>query len=386
MFSRRVPAQADVNALTKALGSVRASGARVLDLTVSNPTRVGLSYPPDLLRDLASPSASLYDPHPLGTVAARTAVARDHARRGAQVDPEHVVLTASTSEAYSWLFKLLCDPGDAVLIPRPSYPLFDHLTTLEGVATVPYGLVYDGAWDVDLHELESAPGTVRAVVVVSPNNPTGSFVSRDTLVALRRLCAARGWALVVDEVFADYVLDATNPITDVALDDSVLTFTLGGLSKTIGLPQVKLGWMVVGGPDDVRRAALARLEFVADSFLSVSTPVQRAAADLLQRGGTIREQIQRRTAENLRQLRARCQAWPQCEVLRTEGGWSAVIRVPATRSEEQLVVDLVAERQVLVHPGFFYDFAHEAFVVVSLLADPEDFEAGVARVLEYAAT
>jgi aspartate/methionine/tyrosine aminotransferase len=384
MFSRRVPAQSGVNALTRAVARARASGTPLIDLTVSNPTRVGVDYPSDLLRDLAAPAAHRYEPHPLGLSEARAAVARDHARRGAVVDPEHVVLTASTSEAYTWLFKLLCDPGDAVLIPRPSYPLFDHLTALEGVAVVPYDLTYHGRWDIDVHGLESAPATVRAVVVVSPNNPTGSFVDSAGLGALRRLCIERRWALVVDEVFADYLLDAINPPTDLAMDDAVLTFTLGGLSKTVGLPQVKLGWMVVGGPEADRRAALTRLELIADSFLSVSTPVQVAAADLLERGAVVRSQIQARLADNLRRLRVQCAAWPACEVLRTEGGWSAVVRVPAIRSEEQLVVDLVDARHVLVHPGFFFDFVSEAFVVVSLLPETAAFDAGISRVLEYA--
>jgi alanine-synthesizing transaminase len=384
MFSRRLPARAELNPLTRTLQHLRASGAAITDLTESNPTRVGLSYPPDLLNALSQPRALRYDPEPLGLPDARRAVALDHLRRGVEVDPEQVVLAASTSEAYTWLFKLLCDPGDAVLVPRPSYPLFEHLTRLEGVRAVPYDLTYHGRWEIDVAVVRAGPPDVKAVIVVSPNNPTGSFVSARDLAEVSAVCGARGWSLVADEVFADYPLECDDPLRDVAAHSDVLAWTLGGLSKSIGLPQVKLGWMVVGGPVAARREALARLELIADSFLSVSTPVQVAAADLLARGAGVRAQIHERVSANLRALRAIAGAFTACEVLRVEGGWSAVLRVPATRSEEQLVLDLLERAHVLVHPGFFFDFQHEAFIVLSLLAEPQRFAAAAERVLRMA--
>jgi alanine-synthesizing transaminase len=384
LFSERLPAYAELNALTRALGRLRASGAAVTDLTESNPTRVGLSYPPDLLSALSAPRALRYEPEPFGLPEARRAVAVDHLRRGVQVDPDQVVLTASTSEAYTWLFKLLCDPDDAVLVPRPSYPLFEHLTRLEGVRALPYDLAYHGRWEIDAAALRAAPPEVKAVIVVSPNNPTGSFVSTGDLADLSAVCDVRGWPLIVDEVFADYPLESDDPVRDIAVNSNVLAFTLGGLSKSLGLPQVKLGWMVVGGPPALREQALARLELIADSFLSVNTPVQLAAADLLARGAAVRGQIHDRIRTNLRSLREIARPFTAAEVLRAEGGWSAVVRVPATRTEEQLVLDLLEHERVLVHPGFFFDFQHEAFVVLSLLPEPQGFATAAHRVLQVA--
>ena len=383
MFSRRLPPHADVNALSHAIARRRAAGASIADLTESNPTRAGLCYPADLLRMLASDAALRYEPHPLGLRVAREAVARDHVRRQATVDPERVVLAASTSEAYSWLFKLLCDPGDAVLVPRPSYPLFEHLTAFEGVGAVPFDLDYHGRWEIDFATLERAPRSTRALIVVSPNNPTGSYVSARELERLFALCRERAWALVADEVFADYPLEAEAPLTDIAARADVLTFSLGGLSKTVGLPQLKLAWLVVGGPFDMCVRALSGLELIADSFLSVSTPVQIAAPTLLECGGAIRAQIHHRLRENLAVLRQVARSFAACEVLKVEGGWSAVIRVPATRSEDQLVVDLLEAEGILVHPGYFFDFPNEAFLVVSLLPETGTLLDAVPRLLRY---
>ena len=384
MFSQRLANHAELNALTRALGRLRTSGVAVVDLTESNPTHVGLSYPPDLLQTLSAPEALRYEPAPLGRPDTRGAIAADHLRRGVPVDPDQVVLTASTSEAYAWLFKLLCDPGDAVMVPRPSYPLFEHLTRLEGVRTLPYDLAYHGRWEIDVAALRAAPPGVKAVIVVSPNNPTGSFISPRDLAEVSAVCGRCGWALVADEVFADYQLECDAPARDIAVHSDVLAFTLGGFSKALGLPQLKLGWMVVGGPTALRAPARSGLELIADTFLSVSTPVQLAAADLLARGAPVRAQIHERVRANLRTLRARAASFPACDVLRAEGGWSAVVRVPATRSEEQLVLQLLEQEHVLVHPGFFFDFQHEAFVVLSLLPEPHVFAAAVERVLRVA--
>ncbi len=379
----RVPPHGDVNAITRAVQRLRAADIDYIDLSESNPTRVGLPYPPDILEALADDRALRYEPHPLGLQSAREAVAGEFARRGATVDPDHLVLSASTSEAYSWLFKFLCDPGDAVLVPQPSYPLFEYLATLEGVRTIPYPLVYHGRWDVDVHAMAAAPANVRAVLAVSPNNPTGSFLSAPDVAALVSICRTHGWALIVDEVFADYPVDVERPVTDIAARADVLTFTLGGASKSIGLPQVKLGWTLVGGPPAHRDEALSALEVIADTFLSVSTPVQVGAPRLLRQGASIRAVIQQRVAANLTAARQLGAAHTACSLLPVEGGWSLLVRVPAARSEEQIVLDVLERERVLVHPGFFFDLPHEAFLVVSLLPETDAFAAGFNRMLRH---
>ncbi len=384
MFSSRLPPDVAPNALTRRLEALRAEGERIVDLTESNPTRAGIDYPDDLLTGLGTAAALRYAPLPLGLRSAREAVAADQARRGAGVDPAHVVLTASTSEAYSWLFKLLCNPGDRVLVPRPSYPLFEHLTRLDAVEAVPYDLEYHGRWEVDFPSIERGlVERTRAILVVSPNNPTGSYLSRPEADRLVDLCAGHGLALIADEVFADYTLDArADRVTDLALQERALAFTLGGLSKSVGLPQLKLGWMVVGGPPARRDAALGALELIADSYLSVSTPVQLAAPALLGRGHVVRERIQARIRENLARLRSLVAMHPSCELLPAEGGWSGVVRVPDLQGEDALVMALLERERILVHPGYFFDFPRPAYVIVSLLPEPGVFADAVARMLQ----
>ena len=398
MFSSRLPPDAAPNALARRLEILRAANLDIIDLTESNPTRVGFAYSPAILADLAAPEVLRYAPSPLGVTSAREAVAADYVRRGALVDPDDVVLTSSTSEAYSWLFKLLCDPGEGVLVPRPSYPLFEHLTRLDSVMAEPYDLDYHGRWDIDFPSLEGALDRgARAILVVSPNNPTGSYVSRTEATRLLEVCATRGVALIVDEVFVDYNLDAPHDrATDIAVQDRALAFSLGGLSKSAGLPQLKLGWMVlggdtgrvgwivVGGPAESRRDALGALELIADSYLSVSTPVQVAAPALIAGAHEVREQIHDRVRTNLAQLRQVAAQYPACQVLPVEGGWSAVVRVPAVRGEETLILDLLDRERILVHPGYFFDFPREAYVVVSLLPDVAAFADATARMLHLA--
>ena len=384
MQSRRLQPGAQANALTRALDSLRARRVCIADLTESNPTRSGIRYPDGLLEPLADAAAMRYDPCPFGLRSAREAVAADQQRRGVDVDPAHVVLTSSTSEAYSWLFKLLCSPGDTVLVPQPSYPLFEHLTVLEGIRAHPYVLEYHGRWSIDTASIGRAPETTRALLIVTPNNPTASYVTSDDLAEVSELCRRRGWALVADEVFADYPLDVANPLTDIAARSAdVLSFSLAGLSKTVGLPQLKLGWMIAGGPAAERDAALASLELIADTYLSVGTPVQIAASHLLGAGAAVRMAIHDRVKHNLRVLRAAAGQFPSIEVLRAEGAWSAVVRVPSMRREEQLVLDLLEQEHILVHPGYFFDFAHEAYLVISLLPTPDVFSDAVARVLPF---
>jgi aspartate/methionine/tyrosine aminotransferase len=386
MLSRRLPPHADTNALSRAIAARRAAGRTIVDLTESNPTRSGFRYPPDLLLPLASEAALHYDPHPFGLSSAREAIARDHARRGVAIDPDHIILAASTSEAYTWLFKLLCDPGDAVLVPRPSYPRFEHLTALEGVRAVPFSLEYHGRWEIDFATLEDAPRGTRALIIVSPNNPTGSYVSAREAERLFATCRERGWTLIADEVFADYPLEVEAPFTDLASHSGVLAFSLGGLSKSVGLPQLKLAWLVAGGPPEARVAALSGLELIADSFLSVSTPVQIATPTLLECGAAVRAQIHQRLRDNLVMLRELARDFPACQVLTVEGGWSAVVRVPATQTEDQLILGLLDTEGIVVHPGYFFDFAREAFVVTSLLPPTETLREGALRLLRYVAS
>jgi hypothetical protein len=381
MFSSRLPPQIEPNLISRAARRLRDAGTAVVDLTESNPTRAGFTYPANLLDGLSDRHAFDYAPEPFGHPMARAAVAADYARRGTRVDPAHVVLSASTSEAYSWIFKVLCDPGDGVLVPQPSYPLFEQLTSLEAARSIPYRLTYHGRWEIDLDSIALAPAGVRALLLVSPNNPTGSYVSTQEAARLRSICRERGWAIVADEVFADYALDGAPHATEVAQGPDVLSFTLGGASKSLGLPQVKLAWTVVDGPADVRDQALARLELVADAFLSVGTPVQLAAPALLDRGETIRRQIRDRLSRNLAAARELVGTQPSCSLLDVEGGWSVVIRVPAVATEEAIVLDLLDRARILVHPGYFFDFPSEAFLVVSLLPPADVFADAFTRML-----
>lgn len=382
MISSRLPKSLELNAVSRAIDAKRRSGTRVVDLTETNPTSAGFIYPKELLEPLANPRALEYDPQPLGLWSARAAVASDFRRRGIVISADRVALTSSTSEAYALLFKLLCDAGDAVLVPHPSYPLFEHLTQLEGVTAIPYALDYHGSWRVDVDSIaRAATDRTRAILIVSPNNPTGSFLHRDDLAALSELAGAHKWAIIGDEVFADYPLDPAPAATHVLAGSDVLTFSLGGLSKSAGLPQLKLGWIGFGGPTPLVDEAMAAYELMADTYLSVSTPVQAAAAELLISGAAIRSQILARVRRNLDSLRSLVARHPSCDVLRVEGGWSAVIQVPQLRGEESLVLELLEKDNVLVHPGYFFDFAREAFLVVSLLVEPAAFDQAIARVM-----
>jgi hypothetical protein len=383
MFSARTRFELQPNRLSLARETKRRDRIPVLDLTESNPTRAGLPYPDDLLGPLADPAALRYAPEARGLLAARVAVSADHARRGLRVEPERLFLTASTSEAYAFLFKLLCEPGDAILVPRPGYPLFDFLAGLESVRVDPYPMEYDGRWRIDVAALrERVTSDTRAVVLVNPNNPTGSFLKNEERSEIEELCARRGLALVSDEVFADFPLrDVPERARSLAADGPALAFALGGLSKSCGLPQLKLGWIAVSGPEDLRSEASSRLEIVADTFLSVSTPVQVAAARLLGRLSELQTPIRERIAENHARLVARTANSP-ATLLDAEGGWSAVLRVPATLSEEERVLELLEKNDVLVHPGYFFDFPDEAYVVLSLLPEPAVFEEGVERIVQ----
>jgi hypothetical protein len=381
VFSSRVPRDLSPNPLAAALERMRLARRGFDDLTASNPTDAGFEYPDALLAPMASASALRYEPAPLGLRAAREAVAADYARRGIRISTPHIALTASSSESYALLFKLLCDAGDSVLVPTPSYPLFEHLTRFENVQARPYATEYHGTWGIDLEDLRHAiTDTTRAVLVVSPNNPTGAWLKRDELLALTEICAGHGLALIGDEVFADYPIDpAPGAQASVVEQREVLTFSLGGLSKTVGLPQVKLGWIAMTGPSAQVAAALMRLEVIADTYLSVSTPVQVAAAHLLGAGGGVRRQIRHRVLQNYHTLRQGLLRCPACQVLRAEGGWSAVIRIPQTMPEDQRIIQLLEDHHVLAHPGYFFDFPREGYLVVSLLPRPDVFRSAIER-------
>jgi aspartate/methionine/tyrosine aminotransferase len=389
VFSSRLPWEAPPNPLYDLLAQKRAQGVEILDLTESNPTRAGFAYDaPALLAGLADPAGLVYEPSPRGLPAARAAVAAYYGERGRVVDRDSIFLTASTSEAYSFLFRVLADPGSEMLVPRPSYPLLDTLAALDSVRLNAYLLRYEAGqgWRIDFESLRAGltPRT-RAIAVVNPNNPTGSYLKPDELAGLNAICAERGLALIVDEVFSDY---AARDLPEAAVgrttagNSAALTFVLSGLSKVLGLPQVKLGWIQVSGPAPLREQALARLEFVADAYLSVSASIQHAAPALLARRSRIQEQIAGRLAENQRWLEAICAGLRYARVLIREGGWYAVLQFDPTPADLE-ALDLLERDNVLCQPGYLYDFEDEHALVLSLLTPPADFRDGVTRILEW---
>jgi alanine-synthesizing transaminase len=352
-FSRRLHWDLTPNRVTGLLEAKRSRGEAILDLTESNPTNAGLIYPAEAILDaFVDPRNLKYEPSAKGLLSAREAIGPD---------PERLILTASTSEAYTYLFKLLTDPGDEVLVPRPSYPLFEFLASLESVRVVQYPLFYHEGWSIDMHALASSVTVrTRAIVLVNPNNPTGSYLKRGELEELVEICKRHNLAIISDEVFADYAFEHDpERISQLAAVDEVPTFSMSGLSKVCGLPQFKLGWIHVGGPQ--ADEAITRLELIADTFLSVGTPVQHALPKLLTAGKSVQDQIRSRTKANLSLLPHH---------LQVEGGWYATVRVPHTQSEEEWVLSLLREHNVLVQPGYFYDFESEAFLIVSLLTPP----------------
>ena len=385
MFSRRTDWNRSPNRLTAALRARREQGLPVFDLTESNPTCCGFHYPETTIRAALDQDAVLhYEPSPLGMPQAREAVARYYERRGVSVSPDRVALTSGTSEAYSHLFRLLTDPGDEVLTAAPSYPLLDFLADLNDVRLVRYPLHYESGWHINLDAIERAiTPRSRVLAIVSPNNPAGCFLKAGELEGLVDLCAPHGLALVVDEVFADY---AWRPVPfrapSAAVVTDCLTFTLNGLSKSAALPQMKLGWIVANGPPDLLSEALSRLEIIADTYLSVGTPAQCAAAALLEQAELIRPPILKRIRENNDLLDSFLDADCPCDRLAAEGGWYAVARIPEVESDEDRALDLLENQGVFVHPGGFYDFPSGAHLVLSLITPPKAFAAGLERLFE----
>lgn len=388
--SQRLPASFEPNAWSRRLAERRAAGDLLLDLTEANPTRVGLSSvgAAELVARAAGDEPG-YQPDPRGLEVAREAVVSYYAERGASVTVDDLVLTSGTSESYAHLFRLLADPGDAILVPSPSYPLCEPIARLEGLEVEPYRLAYDGAWHLDIASVEAALARqprARAVVVVQPNHPTGSCLDPGEIAALESACEARGLALISDEVFADFPWPgracargpAARPIVSLLGERRVPTFVLGGLSKSCGLPQLKLGWIAACGPERERRALLEGLEWIADLFLTVATPVQQALPRLLELRHDFRRRVRERIAANLEAIDGLIERCPEISLLEAAGGWSAILRVPARRGGEQWALDLL-ESGVMVHPGHFYDLAGEAYLVASLIPEPAVFAAGLVQ-------
>ena len=391
MFSNRTNWKLEENAYTRALRNHRQSGKAIWDLTVSNPTACGFQYDDAaILAALNNPAALQYDPEPKGLPQARASVIEYYEQKqpGTRLDPECVILTTGTSEAYSFLFRLLCEPGDEILIAHPSYPLFDFLASIQDVALRPFRLVYDHGWQIDFPALKKTiSARTRAILLVHPNNPTGHFVSTAEAEQLNTICAEHDLALVVDEVFLDYEMHATSAHKkrhgSFVSNNRTLTFVLSGLSKISALPQMKVGWLAASGPDTLVRDAIARLEMIADTYLSLSAPAQYALSALLAQRHAMQPQIMARIEANLRQLDDALSSQKSVSRLQIEGGWYAVLRVPAVQSDEDLAIKLLKEHSVLVHPGHFYDFPDDGHLVVSLLPRAEELTEGMRRVLDY---
>ncbi len=426
MFSERTEWKLAPNRFTQALDQVRAGGATILDLTISNPTRVGVNYDSrSILAALGSAQALDYDPQPKGLRPAREAVAEyyrsDHGIH--DLDPERIVLTTSTSEGYSFVLRLLANPGDELLVPKPSYPLFEFLADLEDVKLVPYPLIYDHGWQIDFASFKQAltPRT-RAVVVVHPNNPTGSYVKPSEADALNAFCRRHSLALIADEVFLDYELTddgaqdscrarqpaekspnsgeigkgtsfaratsrrdvvAASAARSFVTNHDVLTFTLSGLSKISALPQMKVAWVVTSGPSQPVAASLARLEIIADTYLSMNAPMQWALPSLLEQRKHVQGQLVGRVRTNLAQLDLELGAQKICQRLDLEGGWYAILRVPAIQSDEDLAIGILRQKSVLIHPGHFYDFPSDGYLVLSLITPESVFADGIFRILDH---
>ena len=383
MFADRTNWNLEENRLTRARANRRAAGAEIVDLSVSNPTACGFTYDQSaILGALSNPAAMRYSPDPRGLPSARAAVADYYIELGCEVPRDDIFITTSTSEAYSFLFRMLCNPRDEILVPTPSYPLFDFLADIQDVRLARYPLLYDHGWHIDFHALRQAISSrTRAVIVVHPNNPTGSYAKAAEIVQLAEICAPLGIALIADEVFLDFAFAQKQ--ASFAGQCDALTFVLSGLSKICGLPQMKASWIAVAGPDTPKREALDRLEVIADTYLSMNAPVQHALPALLAQRRSFQHQCMKRAKENLAELDRLLASHERCSRLLIEGGWNAVLRVPAIRPDEDAAIDLLESRGVYVHPGHFYDFPRDGHMVASLIVPPAEFAEGIGRLLSF---
>jgi alanine-synthesizing transaminase len=381
MFASRTNWNLKPNRLAEALERHKSSGRRLLDLSASNPTECGFRYDaPAIMRSLCSPASLQYHPDPKGLKSARQAVSDYYAERGERIAIDDLILTASTSEAYSFIFRLLCDPGDELLIPTPGYPLFDFLADVNDVKLVRYPLFYDHGWHIDMHALKQAiTPRARGIIVVHPNNPTGHFTRSEEVSELNQICSANQMAIIADEVFLDFSLGAAQK--SFVANTGALTFTMSGISKISGLPQMKFAWLAVSGPEETKREALARLEMIADTYLSLNAPIQLAAPVLLQQRKQFQQQLMSRVRTNLAELDSQLAGKNNVGRLVVEGGWYAVLRIPATRSDEGLALELLEKHDVYLHPGHYYDFPGDGYLVVSLITPEQDFREGMKRLL-----
>ena len=382
MFADRTNWNLTPNRLAEALAQHRAKNRPLFDLTVSNPTECGFVYSNDaILRALSNPAATMYQPEPRGLATARRAIAEYYAARGCDVSVEDILLTTSTSEAYSFVFRLLCNPGDELLIPAPSYPLFNFLADIQDVKLIRYTLFYDHGWEIDFHALEQAitPRT-RGVIVIHPNNPTGHYTNSTAMKRLNEICSANNLAVIADEVFLDFSL-MQELHRSFAANRETLTLTMSGLSKIAGLPQMKAAWVIASGPERRKSQACARLEVIADVYLSMNAPIQLALPSFLRQRGGFQKQLMARVRDNLRELDRQIAAQDSCSRLEVEGGWYVVLRIPATRADEDLAINLLENSGVYVHPGHFYDFPGDGYLIVSLITPEHDFTEGIRRLL-----
>jgi alanine-synthesizing transaminase len=382
MFAGRTNWNLHSNRLSEALAKHRAAGKPLLDLSASNPTECGFEYDRQaILKALSNPESLSYDPDAKGLLSARRAVAEYYSSLEIVVPVEDIILTTSTSEAYSFAFRVLCNPDDELLIPEPSYPLFSFLADIHDVKLVGYPLLYDHGWQIDFHALQQfITARTRGVIVVNPNNPTGHFCKPGEMEKLNEICSPRRMAIIADEVFLDFHVAATRP-RSFAANTGCLTFTMSGLSKISGLPQMKAAWLIATGPEESKSEALARLEVIADTFLSMNAPVQRAMPLFLELRHGFQKQVLARVRKNLAELDKQLSAQSSCARLDMEGGWYAVVRVPATRSDEDVAIELLNAQGVYVHPGHFYDFPTDGYLIVSLIASESDFNEGIKRLL-----
>jgi hypothetical protein len=384
MFSSRTNWNLTPNELSLLAAEKRKRGETILDLTESNPTRCGFLLESLLLESLSTPQAALYDPQPRGLASARQSIAAWYAGRGTIVDPENVLLTSGTSEAYSHIFRLLCNTGDSILVPKPSYPLFDYLCRLHDIEAFHYHLRYDGEWHIDVESLHDAVSkSTRAILLVHPNNPTGSYVTNDERVKIVDFARRHELAVIVDEVFLDFALSTNERRSgSFAAERGVLTFSLNGISKLLALPQMKLAWIAVSGSEASSKEAIGRLEVIADTYLSVGTPIQLALPELLKAGPSITEKITARIRQNYRHIRSMIGESSLVSLLTTEGGWNAIVRLPNMMSDEAWALRLLKDCNVLVHPGHFFEISRNVCVVISLLPQESVFSEGIAGILQ----
>ena len=385
-FASRTDWNLTSNPLTQFLKERQATGIPILDLTASNPTRCSFNYPiQEISKALTQSQSFIYEPHPKGHVEARNAIAAYYEEMGIQLNPEHIFLTASTSEAYSFIFRLITNPGDSILVPQPGYPLFDFLCTLNDIELTPYPLIYEKNWHIDFETLsKSIQPRTKAILLVHPNNPTGSYIRTAEKHAFVSLAKENKLSLISDEVFFDYPLKhESKKFHSFAGSSEVMTFTLNGLSKMAALPQMKLAWIVVTGPKEISQKAVSRLEIITDTFLSVNTPTQVALSEILKNRKFIQNQILKRLHENEKFLRNLIKNFPACEYLESEGGWYVILKMPKTKTDEEWALELLKKQGVLVHPGHFYNFDDEGHLVISLLPSPEIFVEGMNKILAH---